>query len=152
MIPARVDAMPLVSWSGSAVRRYRNTLYFLRDDLAVSIEPHAVIDRELALGAGLGRLQLIEDAEIGVSKALVDAGLAIKPRVGGEEIKPLGQAHTRKLKKLLQEEGVVPWMRDRLPLVYCGEQLVAVGDLWLAADAVSKPGVALRWIDRPALH
>ena len=43
-------------------------------------------------------------------------------------------------------------MRDRLPLVYAGEQLVAVGDLWMAADAVSSPGVALRWSGRPALH
>ena len=73
-------------------------------------------------------------------------------RRGGEEFRPYGQGHTRKLKKLLQEEGIVPWMRDRLPLVYAGEQLVAVGDLWLAADAVSSPGVALRWSGRPALH
>lgn len=152
VIPARVDAEPLVSWPGAAVRRYRNTLYCLPEYLAADIEAHAMIDGELALGTGLGRLQLVEDAEIGVSKELVDAGLEIRARVGGEEFKPLGQAHTRKLKKLLQEAGVVPWMRDRLPLVYCGERLVAVGDLWLAADAVSKPGVALRWIDRPALH
>jgi tRNA(Ile)-lysidine synthase len=152
VIPARVDAMPLVSWPGGAMRRYRNTLYCLPDDLAAGIESHARIDRELVLGTGLGRLQLVENAEIGLSKERVDAGLTIKSRIGGEKIKPLGQLHTRKLKKLLQEEGIVPWMRDRLPLVYCGEQLVAVGDLWMAADAVSKPGVGLRWIDRPALH
>ncbi len=47
---------------------------------------------------------------------------------------------------------MVPWMRDRLPLVYAGDELVAVGDLWLAASAVSEPGVAVRWKDRPALH
>ena len=46
----------------------------------------------------------------------------------------------------------MPWMRDRLPLVYADEELVAVGDLWLAAAAVSEPGVAVRWKDRPALH
>ena len=56
------------------------------------------------------------------------------------------------LKKLLQEEGVVPWMRDRLPLVYSGERLVAVGDLWLARDATSRPGIAVHWKGRPALH
>jgi len=30
--------------------------------------------------------------------------------------------------------------------------LLAVGDLWLAADAVTKPGVAVCWSGRPALH
>jgi hypothetical protein len=39
-----------------------------------------------------------------------------------------------------------------LPLIYSGEQLVAVGDLWIAADATSTPGIAVRWSERPALH
>ncbi len=43
-------------------------------------------------------------------------------------------------------------MRDRLPLVYSGKQLVAVGDLWINADAATEPGVALHWDARPALH
>jgi tRNA(Ile)-lysidine synthase len=46
-------------------------------------------------------------------------------RKGGEEIKPLGQTHTKKLKKLLQEKGIVPWMRERLPLIYSGEGMTA---------------------------
>ena len=43
-------------------------------------------------------------------------------------------------------------MRDRVPLVYAGDELVAVGDLWVAADGASSPGVAIRWSDRPALY
>ena len=73
-------------------------------------------------------------------------------RRGGEEIKVFGQQHTKKIKKLLQEEGVVPWMRSRLPLIYSDDQLVAVGDLWVAASAASEPGTAVSWDDRPALH
>jgi tRNA(Ile)-lysidine synthase len=152
VIPARIDAEPVVRWAGASVRRYRNALYLLPENLSVAIEASSVIDGELSLGEGLGTLLLVENADIGVSQTLVDAGLAVKSRVGGEEFRPQGQTHTRKLKKLLQEEGVVPWMRDRLPLVYAGARLVAVGDLWLADDAVTKPGVALRWVDRPALH
>jgi tRNA(Ile)-lysidine synthase len=91
-------------------------------------------------------------AEIGLSEGLFHGGLTISSRVGGEEIQPQGQTHTRKLKKLLQEEAVVPWMRDRLPLVYSGGRLIAVGDLWLANDAISSPGVGVRWTGRPALH
>ena len=43
-------------------------------------------------------------------------------------------------------------MRDRLPLVYSANRLVAVADLWVAEDAASAPGTAIHWDDRPALH
>jgi len=152
VIPARVDAQPLVSWPGASVRRYRNGLYLLPLNLAEAIEPAVVDGHVHELGAGLGRLRLEPGAESGLAEALVDAGLSVRPRVGGEEIQLPGQTHTRKLKKLLQEEGVVPWMRDRLPLLYAGDRLVAVGDLWLSGDAITRPGVAVRWTGRPALH
>ena len=78
--------------------------------------------------------------------------LELRFRRGGEKIRLPNQKHTSKLKKLLQEEAVVPWMRDRLPLVYAGGQLVAVADLWIAASALSRPGTAIEWRDRPAIH
>ncbi|MDH5621690.1 MAG: tRNA lysidine(34) synthetase TilS, partial [Gammaproteobacteria bacterium] len=152
VIPARVDAQPLVSWAGASVRRYRNGLYLLPLHLAEAIEPALMCGPVHELGAGLGRLRLEPGAESGLAEALVDAGLSVRSRVGGEEIKLPGQTHTRKLKKLLQEEGIVPWMRDRLPLLYADDRLVAVGDLWLSGDAITRPGVALRWTGRPALH
>lgn len=152
VVPARVDAQPLVTWPGASVRRYRNGLYLLPQYLADEVGSSEVAGRELDLGAGLGVLRFESGAEVGLSEALVDGGLSIKPRIGGERFSPYGQSHTRELKKLLQEEGIVPWMRDRLPLVYSGDRLLAVGDLWLARDAVTKPGVAVRWHGRPALH
>ena len=152
VIPARVDAQPLVTWPGASVRRYRNGLYLLPQNLADQVESREVEGTELELGAGLGVLRFESGADVGIAKALLDGGLTIKHRVGGERFSPYGQTHTRELKKLLQEEGVVPWMRDRLPLIYSGDRLLAVGDLWLAADAVTKPGVAVCWSGRPALH
>ena len=88
----------------------------------------------------------------GLDAGLVGPRLRLEYRKGGEKIRVDGQSHTSKLKKLLQEEGIVPWMRDRVPLVYSGDTLVAVGDLFIAAEAASSPGVAIRWEDRPALH
>lgn len=152
LIPAREDAQPLVSWSGASVRRYRNGLYLLPQDLADVVEPTAISGTEISLGAGLGRLRFVPDADLGLDAQLLETGLVVKPRRGGEEIKLHGQAPTRKLKKLLQEEGIVPWMRERLPLLYSGDRLVAVGDLWIAAEARAEPGVAVHWDGRPALH
>jgi tRNA(Ile)-lysidine synthase len=152
VIPAREDAQPLVVWPGASVRRYRNALYLLPEKLVEMPEPIELRGNEVPLGAGLGVLQFVDGEARGLSKALLERGIRICFREGGEGFMPEGQTHTRKLKKLLQQEGIVPWMRDRLPLIYAGDDLVAVGDLWLAAAAVSKPGVAVRWKDRPALH
>ncbi|MBT8087685.1 MAG: tRNA lysidine(34) synthetase TilS [Gammaproteobacteria bacterium] len=152
VIPARDDAQPLVDWTGGEVRRYRGALYLgpqTPDSLPESVSTRG---SPVSLGAGLGTLVFEPGVERGLSKRLVEQGLRLAFRRGGEEIKPFGHGHTRKLKKLLQDEGVVPWMRERLPLLYAGDELVAVGDLWLAADAVAEPGVGVRWIDRPALN
>ena len=152
VIPAREDAQPLLSWPGASVRRYRNGLYLLPEKLIESPQAMEASAGEVPLGPGLGVLRFVAGAAQGLSEDLLERRIRVRFRQGGEEFQPVGQLHTRKLKKLLQEEGVVPWMRDRLPLVYADEELVAVGDLWLAAAAVSEPGVAVRWKGRPALH
>jgi tRNA(Ile)-lysidine synthase len=157
VIPARADAQPLVTWSGAAVRRYRNSLYVLPETLpalpaCIDVPAPGQAGAEVALGPGLGVLRFLAGSSPGLSEDVIKRGVQVRCRQGGEEFRPLGQRHTRKLKKLLQEEGVVPWMRERLPLVFSGDDLVAVGDLWLAEQAVAEPGVGLRWQDRPALH
>lgn len=152
LIPARVDAQPLVSWPGAAVRRYRNGLYLLPEALAEPPECIDVRGDHVYLGAGLGSLEFVPGMATGLSDRLFGRGLQLRFRQGGEEFRPKDQRHTRKLKKLLQEEGIVPWMRDRLPLLYAGDELVAVADLWLAEAAVTAPGVGIRWKDRPALQ
>jgi tRNA(Ile)-lysidine synthase len=153
LIPAREDAQPLVCWNGVEVRRYRDSIYILAaiGDLA-DVPSRTIDDGALVLGANMGELRLHPDAEAGLSTAVVASGLEIRYRQGGEEIKLSGQSHTKKLKKLLQDEGVVPWMRERLPLVYSGDDLVAVADLWLADNAVSRPGTAIEWKNRPPIH
>ena len=152
LIPAREDAQPHVGWPGASVRRYRNNLYLLPEISEALSMPQEIAGDSVPLGKGLGVLHFENCAGQGLAAELVERGLRLEMRKGGEEFKPVGQSHTRKLKKLLQEEGVVPWMRDRLPLVYSGGELVAVGDLWLAEGAAATPGIAIRWSDRPPLH
>jgi tRNA(Ile)-lysidine synthase len=153
LIPAREDAQPLVRWTGAEVRRYRDQVYVLpATHVEGPLDSCAMIDGKIVLPVGLGELELHAGAKEGLSEAVVAAGVGLRFRAGGEEIKHVGQPHTRKLKKLLQEEAVVPWMRDRLPLLYSNGELVAVADLWIAADAVSEPGIAIRWKNRPPIH
>jgi tRNA(Ile)-lysidine synthase len=152
VLTARPDAQPQVRWPGGSARRYRDYLYLLPDELAKALPTGPITGSRVPLGSGLGTLYFEPGAARGLDPALVGPKLRLEAREGGEKIRVDGQRHTKKLKKLLQEEGVVPWMRDRVPLVYAGKKLVAVGDLWIAEDAAASPGVTLRWTGRPALH
>jgi tRNA(Ile)-lysidine synthase len=155
LIPAREDAQPLVAWPGVEIRRYRDRLYLLGEMAEDDIPTAAVLSADgnwLDLGKGSGQLRLRADVADGIDKDAVREGLVLRFRQGGEEFCPAGRTGTKKLKKLLQEDGVVPWMRQRIPLLYSGDELVAVGDLWIAAEASSSKGYRVDWRNRPSLH
>lgn len=151
LLDARADSNPVVRWPGAECRRFRDNLYLLAP------APEPVFDgRKLRpgepvdLGAGLGTLSLELCDGRGIAPELAEAGLVLRRRQGGEVIRPLGDAHSRKLKKLLQDRGVFPWRRDALPLLYAGEDLVAVADLWIDAGASASPGFSVCWHEAPA--
>ena len=154
VLHAKPDAQPLVEWPGGELRRYRGRLYLLPPlgEAAWPAQGRALTAAPVSLGEGMGVLELVPGAPRGLSAATVRRGLCVRMRSGGERLRPAGQPHTKKLKKLLQDEGVVPWMRDRLPLVFAGDELVAVADLWVAAGATSEPGTTVRWAGRPELY
>ena len=105
----------------------------------------------LELGPGLGSMQLEADAGGGISREHLGDGLEVRFRDGGERLRPYGRRETHRLKKLLQDEGVLPWMRASIPLLYANGLLVAVGDLWIEHSAWSASGLAVRWLERPRL-
>ncbi len=154
LVPAREDAQPLVSWSGGEARRYRDRLYLMPGaGSSGAAENVSTASTDcIPLPGNLGVLRLRGGAKSGLSDAVLERGLELRFRSGGERFRPAGQRHTRTLKNLLQEEGIVPWMRERVPLLYSGGELVAVADLWVAADAENRPGTSVEWQRRPALH
>jgi tRNA(Ile)-lysidine synthase len=46
---------------------------------------------------------------------------------------------TRAVKKLLQEARIPPWQRESLPLLWAGEQLVAVPGIGVALEFQAQP-------------
>lgn len=151
---AGADRAPCVTWSGAEARRYRDHLYLLatpaRDTGTDGLLLRAG-DR-VALGTGLGEMQLGRGSQGGISPQLAEQGLLLRFRQGGESLQPLGRGTRKDLKKLLQEAGVVPWMRARLPLLYAGDALVAVADLWLAQEYFAPDGYHVIWEKKPALY
>ncbi|MGI9261809.1 MAG: tRNA lysidine(34) synthetase TilS, partial [Woeseiaceae bacterium] len=155
LIPARPDAQPLVTWSGAELRRYRDHIYVLPalDQGPEDPQQLLLVDAEpVPLGRRLGHLQLVTGDGVGVDPQLAADGLQIRFREGGETLRIAEEGSTRRLKKLLQEYGVLPWMRDRVPLLYAGDELVAVADVWVSADHSAARGVVVNWREKPLLN
>lgn len=140
VVSSREDAIPCVSWQDIEIRRYRNTLF------AVSAIPQHDKDRVVSwqlrkpLEVVYGKLNARQGKGDGIRiKACPDHCLDVRYRRGGEVIKPAGRRHHQELKKLMQEEGIPPWYRDRIPLLYLKDKLVAVPGFWIdeefSADA-----------------
>ena len=153
VIGAGADSAPVVSWSGGEARRYRDVLV-IRSPLAVhDVSVRLPWDAQRALSIpGLGELRGEQEAGQGVAlSALAGKNLEIRFRQGGEKLRPVGRAGHHALKKLFQEAGTPPWMRDRIPLLYSGDQLLAVAGYWVAHEAAARPdesGVRLVWSEQ----
>lgn len=147
---------PRLRLGEAEVRRYRDRLYLLDAAAADAGPPQEAFPiapgARLTLPHGLGALTLRPGSPRGLDPALVASGCEVRFRSGGESLAPEEGRPSRRLKQLAQEAGIVPWMRGRLPLVYCGGELVAVADLWTAARHRRAKGVAVVWDDRPALY
>ncbi|HSJ49491.1 MAG TPA: tRNA lysidine(34) synthetase TilS [Gammaproteobacteria bacterium] len=139
VLAARADAEPCVHWPGCEVRRYRDELFAL----APLASPPTGAAQDWAPGEVLAVAggTLCADTATGQGLRLTPGTrLQVRFRQGGEQLRLTGRAHHHALKQLLQESGVPPWERERLPLLYLGEELVAVADLWVAAGHQAGPG------------
>ena len=144
---------PGLRCSAFTLQRYRDAVYLLPDFDRQSVgESLWLGPGEIYELPGWGQLALEEVAATGLSLAPGER-LQVRWRRGGERCRPRGRpGGSASLKKLLQERGVPPWWRDRLPLLYLGDELLAVGGLWLCQSSRladrAEPGRALwqpRW-------
>ena len=149
VVQARKDAAPKLLSQGIRWGRFRKRLYLLTaasDYGAVKEDLHWHIEQLLVMPDG-SRLSCKKMLGQGL---VVAAGqsVTVRTRRGGERCQPVGRQHSNSLKKLLQEFNLEPWWRDRVPLLYMGEQLVAVGDLWVCEGYQAAPnqqGIGIHW-------
>jgi len=119
---ARMDRMPHVTWQGADVRRYRDDLHIMR-----SLLPHDPAQR--IDWDGHSPL-LIKNIGVLSVTAPAGGGYTVCFRRGGEVCQLPGRSVHHSLKKIFQAQGVLPWCRDRIPLVFMGSQLVAAAGVF----------------------
>ncbi len=88
-------------------------------------------------------LVLPDNGVLTLTGQIPDGLLHIRYREGGEVMNLPGRGH-RDLKRLLNESGVPGFVRGRLPLLYRGEQLLAVANL-RGLDGNAKDRWNLHW-------
>lgn len=147
------QSRPALRCSVFCLQRYRDAVYLLPvfDGRRVC-EPFWLAPGEVYELPDSGQLALEEVATAGLSLAPGER-LRVSWRQGGERCRPRGRpGGSASLKKLLQERAVPPWWRDRVPLLYLDDELLAVGGLWLCESSrladQAEPGRSLwqpRW-------
>jgi tRNA(Ile)-lysidine synthase len=156
VLNAKAQALPCLSWQGAEIRRYRGRLIIQpnqapRPSGSLPWPATAVLE----LPGGLGQLSLDEGPGPGLDPgALEGKELEIRFRLGGEKLRLAGREGSHGLRDLFQDRGVLPWMRDRVPLIYVDGKLAAVGQFWIDQAFASKAGGEARlvvWKGAPRL-
>ncbi len=76
------------------------------------------------------------------------ARISVRWRKGGERCRPAGRGHHHSLKKMFQEQGIPPWERDRIPLIYIQDTLAMVPGFRVCEPfqaGPAEPGVLIEW-------
>lgn len=147
---ARDDAQVRISLGDAVIRRYRGEVHIEEKTPAPLSEPALIWSHQdmLDLPGPGGRLVFERTMGQGLSLArLTAAPVTVRLRQGGERLRPDCLRPTRSLKNLLQEAGMPPWQRQRLPLLFSGEKLVFVPGIGTACECQAKegePGVVVK--------
>jgi len=120
------------TWGNACLRRYKQRLYLTPSDPdSVSQEwggESVPWDLQDSVILPDGSHLAVSSTDTGLS--LESKQVNIRWRKGEERCRPTGRVHSQTLKKLLQEYELEPWLRNRIPLIFYGDELFAVGDLW----------------------
>jgi tRNA(Ile)-lysidine synthase len=140
----------VLRWQDVSLVRFRDCLYLLKPLPALDAHRCALtssVDGSPVAWQG-GHLSMMR--RCGVGLAIDDlASLVVRSRSGGET---LYRGQRQAVKKLLAARHVPVWLRDRLPLIYLDDELVAIAGLpaWQVPALVHKDyearGDTLGWL------
>lgn len=131
LLPAQPDADARFAWAGAELRKWRELLHagWQRPPLPRGFDTGWDGRTPLVLPAG-DSLALVPVRPDHHASRAFDPPLRVGARRGGERIHLPGRAHSHALKHVLQDAGVPPWTRERLPLLLDPSgRVLAAGDL-----------------------
>ena len=152
VIGARADAMPCVRLGDIEIRRFRGRLHLVLRERPSCVPASRRWRIPEPLAFDHGDLACEPRSDGGLDDGLKDVEIVVRFR--GENaawMRPMGvRGHA--LKKRFQSLEIPPWERGRIPLVYAGGTLAAIGSAWIDprfAAAPGTPGWRVVWTLRP---
>lgn len=147
LLQSRPDASAAFAWSGAVVRAWRERLHAEQPRPPLPSGWQAGWDGRQPLRLPDGSTLLLADAAITGDPDPMQATapgfetpLSVHARRGGERIRLPGRSHSHALKHALQEAGIPPWERARLPLLSD-----ATGEVQAAGDRIMSAKLA-HWL------
>lgn len=136
---SREDAEPQLQLGDYQIRRFRQRLYLLplMADLSGKSLPWANAT-QLVLPDELGTLYVGEGG-FQVRAPLEQESVSIRFTAKGRA-RIVGRAGSRPIKKLWQELAIPPWQRERTPLLYYDEQLIAAVGVFITEEGQASAG------------
>ena len=141
---------------GVVLRLYRGKVFLSKEKTAApAFKPRPWKgEARLELPALDGEMRFSRVRGAGLDSALLNRKtFHVRLRSGGERLRPDARRPSRTLKNLFQEAGVPPWERERMPLLFCGKDLVWAPGLGVDAKYLSAgraPGIVPRWLPSSA--
>ncbi|WP_049854465.1 tRNA lysidine(34) synthetase TilS [Dickeya fangzhongdai] len=122
---SRDDANPCLQLGSWQVRRFRHYLYLLPAMTPVTgyVLPWQPAAAPLPLPDNLGQLR-VSTQGTWMRQPRHDEVVTVRFGFQGY-VQIVGRAHGRPIKKLWQELDVPPWLRERTPLIFYNDQLIA---------------------------
>ena len=143
---------PSMVWDNYCIKRYLDKLYFMQLSELQPKQGNQLmnwsIDETLKLDENGSTLVAVMVKGQGLSLKKCNKNLDVQFRKGGESMRPVGHKITKKLKKLFQEDHILPWARDKIPLLYKKNELIGVGDLWFNQNYIAsaeEDGFLVNW-------
>jgi len=131
-----------VTWQDWQLRCYQEYAYVLPVSLpAADFSMVWQGEAEIALPAshGVWRFERVDGQGLSLAK-LQQGEVTIRSRHGSAMIELDVRRPRQRLSNLMQQQGVPPWRRELLPLLYCDEELVCVPGVAIAARYVAQSG------------
>ena len=152
MLKQLAAASASISHDGVVLRRYREKVFLVNGKAkSPPFKPRQWSgESRLELPALDGELRFRRVRGQGIDSALLNKNsFQVRLRSGGERLRLDARRPSRTLKNLFQEAGVPPWERERMPLLFCGSDLVwapglGVDTKYLSAGRAS--GIVPAWL------
>ncbi|WP_411991050.1 tRNA lysidine(34) synthetase TilS [Agarivorans sp. DSG3-1] len=149
-IEAKDDAKVAITFSEGQLRRFKNKLYLVNSKTLV--ETNSTVawlwDRQRILNLQ-NNSQISWQAGGSLLPPNKNQQVTIRFRQQVEQgsFDALERNGNRSIKKLLQEAGLAPWLRNRIPFVFYNDDLVAIGHLYTHRqfNSTNNQGVTLNW-------